>query len=137
MALATERPVAPAPREKNSWLVREAVKWVPLGDYFKLRLLPGVNLVENEYRQISAGVKVFSDWVSKNESVYNVGDDIEPAGDLRISASRIILKKTPLPVYLTALHEWLKGESGRENDDLEEYIALTEKVVEAVGTSSV
>lgn len=110
MALESLEPT-PAPEKIPLFVLKEAVRWVGLGDYFKLRYQSQKGKLDPaEYKQISAGVKVFSEWARENEVVYDPGDAIEPWADFRIGISRNILKNVPLAEYLAARQVALQGQ---------------------------
>ena len=159
MALHEGSP-APALKEKIPFFVMAAAKRVPVSKYLKLRYqFKRGNLSKEEYRQISEGAAaIMYDAAKSDNRTYDPGDKIEFSADPRVRWARRKLTNVPLAEYLAARQTYLEaavarstknlqelrtipgleeeaGKASTRQENLENGLFLTERVIEAANIS--
>lgn len=127
--------IVPAQTERISWFVKEAVKWVPLGDYLKLRntVMKWRKDYDPERRQFSQVGWAVCEALPKEPGgkMFSSDSKIGKPANLQEKIARRILTDVSMPDYLVARREVLKRVEGRMGGE----IALTEKAMKVAGIS--
>jgi len=129
MSLQEQKPLYGSP-EKIPFLDREAVKFVPVGEFLQLRFQRGRACSDAEEIQLHAGEAIIQTLAKEQGKTYTVDDEIKRSIDPNIIFARRRVSKISLPEYLAVRHKVLNEEIYKSIHLRNEYELLGKEEVE-------
>ncbi|MCX6791917.1 MAG: hypothetical protein NT149_02665 [Candidatus Gottesmanbacteria bacterium] len=95
--------------EKIPARITEAVKFIPVDEYIKLRHQKARFCEADEYKQMSDAVDVLQNVAGKLGKIYKLDDEVKFSADPRVIIARQVVKNISTPIYLATRRKVLNA----------------------------